>query len=64
MFNSALLQLFPDVESRIKANLKSSISNYKELLISELGTNACVLGACTLAIKDFFELPDISITIN
>lgn len=62
VFNSALLQLFPDVKSKIKANLKSSISNYKELLISELGTNACVLGACTLAIKNFFELPDLSIT--
>jgi predicted NBD/HSP70 family sugar kinase len=62
VFNSALLQLFPDVESKIKANLKSSISNYKELFISELGTNACVLGACTLAIKNFFDLPDLSIT--
>ncbi|MBT2733854.1 ROK family protein [Bacillus sp. ISL-7] len=64
VFNSELLQLFPDVESRIKTNLKSSISNYKELLISELGTNACVLGACTLAIKNYFEIPDLSLTIK
>jgi predicted NBD/HSP70 family sugar kinase len=62
VLNSELLQMVPDVESKIKTNLKSSISNYKELLISELGTNACVLGACTLAIKNFFELPDLSIT--
>jgi predicted NBD/HSP70 family sugar kinase len=64
VLNSELLQLFPDVENKIIANLKSSISNYKELLISELGTNACVLGACTLAIKNFFDLPDLSITFK
>ena len=30
VFNSELLQLFPDVENKIKTNLKSSISNYSE----------------------------------
>ncbi|ULT57893.1 ROK family transcriptional regulator [Neobacillus drentensis] len=59
VFNSELLQLFPDVESKIKTNLKSSISNYKEFLLSRLGRNACVLGACTLAIKNFLEIPDL-----
>ena len=58
------MQLLPNVESKIKTNLNFSISDYKELLISELGTNACVLGACTLAIKNFFEIPDLSLTIK
>lgn len=64
VLNSELLKLFPDAENKIKSNLKSSISDYKELFISELGTNACVMGACALAIKNFLEIPELSLTIE
>ncbi|WP_078549600.1 ROK family transcriptional regulator [Litchfieldia alkalitelluris] len=64
VLNSELLKMIPNAESKIKANLKSSISDYKELLISELGTNASVMGACALAIKNFLEIPELSFTIE
>jgi hypothetical protein len=43
--------------------LTSSISSYKEILLSELGTNACVMGACALAIKKFLEIPELSLPV-
>lgn len=64
VINSELLKLFPDAVSKIKSNLKTSISNYKELFISNLGTNACVMGACALAIKYFLEIPELSLTFE
>lgn len=64
VINSELLKLFPDAVSKITSNLKTSISNYKELFISNLGTNACVMGACALAIKNFLEIPELSLTFE
>jgi hypothetical protein len=57
------LKLFPEAESKIKLKLRSSISSYKEILLSELGTNACVMGACALAIKKFLEIPELSLPV-
>lgn len=64
VLNSELLKLFPETEDKIIANLKSSVSDFKQLMISELGSNACVMGACALAIKKFFEITDLSLTIE
>jgi predicted NBD/HSP70 family sugar kinase len=64
VLNNELLKLFPETEDKIKANLKSSVSDFKQLMISELGSNACVMGACALAIKKFFEITDLSLTIE
>jgi predicted NBD/HSP70 family sugar kinase len=63
VLNSELIRLFPEAERTIRLKLKSSISNYKEILLSELGTNACVMGACALAIKKFLEIPELSLTM-
>jgi predicted NBD/HSP70 family sugar kinase len=63
VLNSDLLKLFPEAETNIRLKLKSSISSYKEILLSELGTNASVMGACALAIKKFLEIPELSLTI-
>jgi len=64
VLNSELLKLYPDAENQIKSLLTSSVSDYKELLISELGKNACVMGACSLAIKNFLEVPELSLNIE
>ncbi|MFC4323739.1 ROK family protein [Litchfieldia salsa] len=64
VLNSELLKLIPNAESKIKSNFKSSISDYKELLISELGTNASVMGACALSIKNFLEIQELRFTIE
>lgn len=61
VINSELLKLFPEVETKIKLKLSSSISSYKEILLSELGTDACVMGACALAIKKYLEIPELSL---
>ncbi|MGM0876205.1 MAG: ROK family protein [Bacillota bacterium] len=64
VLNSELLKLVPDAENKIKSHLTSSISHYNELLISELGKHATVMGACALAIKNFLEVPEISLTFE
>ncbi|TXC90627.1 ROK family protein [Metabacillus litoralis] len=64
VLNSELLKLYPDAIHEIKANLTSSVSHYNELFISDLGKHAAVMGACAFAIKDFLEVPNISLTIE
>ncbi|WP_223588148.1 ROK family protein [Neobacillus bataviensis] len=64
VLNSELLKLLPDAMNTIKLNLKTSISNYKEIFISDLGTNACVMGACAIAIKKFLDIPELNLTIK
>ncbi|MEH7494429.1 ROK family protein, partial [Neobacillus niacini] len=64
VLNSELLNLFPEAMSLIQSNLKGSISNYKEIFISDFGTNACVMGACALAIKNFLEIPELSLSVE
>lgn len=64
VLNSELLKLYPDTINKIKANLTSSVSHYSELLISELGKNASVMGACALVIKNFLEIPELSFNVE
>lgn len=64
VLNSELLKLYPNAEGKIKSHLTSSITHYSELLISQLGNHACVMGACALAIKRFLEIPELSLTIE
>ncbi|WP_419888432.1 ROK family protein [Neobacillus niacini] len=62
VINSELLKQFPGAMSIIKSNIKTSISNYKEIYLSELGTDACGMGACALAIKNYLEIPELSLS--
>lgn len=64
VLNSELLKQFPEAMSIIKSNIKTSISNYKEIYISDLGTHACVMGACALAIKNFLDIPELSLSVK
>ena len=64
VLNSELLKMYPDVENKIKSYLTSSVSHFSELLISDLGKDACVMGACALAIKNFFEVPELNLTLE
>ncbi|PMC37983.1 ROK family protein [Bacillus sp. UMB0899] len=64
VLNSELLKMYPDVIKKIESNLTSSISNYHQILISDLGKQAAALGACALAIKSFLDVPDIRLTIE
>ena len=59
VLNSELLRLYPNAIQKIESNLTSSMSNYHELTISELGNKACVMGACALAIQRFLDVPEL-----
>lgn len=63
VLNSELLELHPQSIEQIESNLKSTISQYRELSLSKLGTKACVLGACALGIKHFWEVPSINLSL-
>ncbi|MGJ9383544.1 ROK family protein [Salipaludibacillus sp. CF4.18] len=56
VINSELLRLYPDAVEEIKSNLVSSVSQYREIVLSDLGKKACVMGACALAIQHFLDI--------
>ncbi|MEH7143020.1 ROK family transcriptional regulator, partial [Priestia megaterium] len=64
VLNSELLQLDPTVSNKVENLLNSTVSHYRELLISELGKKACVMGACSLAIKNFLEIPELKLDMQ
>lgn len=61
VLDSELLRMYPDALDKIKRNLHSSISHYRELSISSIGKKSCVLGACALAIKHFLGVPMLNL---
>ncbi|KAB7709176.1 ROK family protein [Bacillus aerolatus] len=64
VLNSELLRLYPKSIERMKDNLASTVSHYRELSISTLGKKACVLGAASLAIKKFLDIPTLDLTFE
>lgn len=62
VLNSKILRMYPNVIDKIKSNLVSSVSQYREIVISDLGNKACVMGACALAIERFLEVPELMLT--
>lgn len=63
VINSEILQMYPSVIDKIENNLVSSVSQYRELVLSDLGNKACGLGACALAIQRFLEVPELILTV-
>ncbi|MBY3621852.1 ROK family protein [Acinetobacter sp. CUI P1] len=61
VIDSELLRIYPDSIHKIKQNLNSQISHYRELLISTLGKNSSILGACALAIQYFLDVPVLNL---
>ncbi|MEH7415208.1 ROK family transcriptional regulator [Neobacillus drentensis] len=61
--NSELLRLYPNAVEELKAHFSSRISHYSELLISEFGKKACIMGACALGIQKFLEVSELSLTL-
>lgn len=64
VLNSELLQINPQVITMIEEKLKSSVNNYRNIVLSELGPNACVLGAGVLAIKEFLQVPEVRFSLD
>lgn len=64
ILHSELLRQYPDAIEKIKQHLTSTISHYRELLLSDLGKEACVMGACAFAIRNFLEVSDLSLEVT
>ncbi|MDQ0256739.1 putative NBD/HSP70 family sugar kinase [Evansella vedderi] len=64
VLNSNVLRIYPNVIEKIKGYLTSSVTQYGELVISQLGTKACVMGACAHASKNFLEISEISLELT
>ncbi|PAV30608.1 ROK family protein [Virgibacillus profundi] len=64
VINSDILRMYPNAIEEIKSNLKSSVSQYREITLSDLGSESCVMGACALAIQRFLEVPELILKID
>jgi predicted NBD/HSP70 family sugar kinase len=62
--NSEILRLYPTAADELKAHLTSSISHYSELVISQFGKRACIMGACALAIQNFLGVSELCLTLS
>jgi predicted NBD/HSP70 family sugar kinase len=60
VLNSELLHLYPNAIEEIENNLQSSVSVYRKIVLSDLGRNAIVQGACALAIQNFLDVQEVS----
>ncbi|MCF3943943.1 ROK family transcriptional regulator [Oceanobacillus alkalisoli] len=59
IINSELLKVYPNAIEEIEENLQSSVSVYRQIVLSDLGKDASVLGACALAIQNFFQVEEV-----
>lgn len=64
ILNNRLLAIYPNALPLLLSKLSSSISQPCELLLSELGEKACVMGACALVIKNFLGVSKLSLSNN
>ncbi len=59
VMNSQLLKIYPDSIEKLKGHLISSVSEYGEIVLSDLGNRSCVLGACALGVQQFLEVQNL-----
>lgn len=59
IINSELSPIYPDLILNIKQGLTSYINHYRTIQFSELGKNACALGACAMSIQSFLGISNI-----
>ncbi|MEH7112902.1 ROK family transcriptional regulator [Neobacillus niacini] len=64
VLDSKLLHMYPGALDKIKGNLNSSISHYRELSLSSLGKKSSILGACALAIKHFLNVSMLNLSLE
>ena len=64
VITSDILKMYPETIEEIKNNLRSSVSQYRDIFISDLGNHSCVMGACAMAIQHFLEVPELFLTLD
>ncbi|HZG73291.1 MAG TPA: ROK family protein [Chondromyces sp.] len=63
VINSRLLKAYPGSVEKLKGHLISSVSEYGELVLSDLENHSCVLGACALGIQHFLDVQEIRLSL-
>lgn len=61
VLTSEFLKAYPEAIQEIQTYLTSSVSHYQKIVISELGSQSCVLGACAYMIQEFLKVPELVI---
>ncbi|SER47756.1 Sugar kinase of the NBD/HSP70 family, may contain an N-terminal HTH domain [Gracilibacillus ureilyticus] len=61
VLNSPILGSYKNSLNEINKHLTSSVSHYRDIVISGLGAKSAVVGACAMGIQNFLELPDLSL---
>jgi predicted NBD/HSP70 family sugar kinase len=61
IINSALIPHLPGIESMFQSLLQSKMNYYKSLKVSNLGKDACALGACVMGIKNFLQINNLQL---
>jgi predicted NBD/HSP70 family sugar kinase len=61
VLDSELLGHYPNALTKIKENMNSSISHYREIYLSSFGKKSTILGACAFAIKHFLDIPMLNL---
>ena len=64
VITSDILKMYPETIEEIKNNLRSSVSQYRDIFISDLGNHSCVMGACAMAIQHFLEVPELFLKLE
>ncbi|GGJ87737.1 xylose repressor [Lentibacillus kapialis] len=59
VLNSRVLKAYPNAIQKIKENMTSNVSQYDNIVLSELGRKACVIGACALGIQHFLGVSEL-----
>ncbi|QGH33814.1 ROK family protein [Gracilibacillus salitolerans] len=62
VLNSPILKAYPHALEEIKKHLVSSVSHYRDIVISGLGAKAGVVGACAMGIQHFLDLPRLTLS--
>jgi len=61
VLNSSVLHAYPNAVEKIKENMNSSVSRYEDIVLSQLGDKAGVLGACALGIQRFLDVAELAL---
>ncbi|MGM0838900.1 MAG: ROK family protein [Bacillota bacterium] len=62
IINCDFFSYHPAILDKIKKNLTSSMNHRKEIKLSTLGKNACILGASATVIKEFLKMDHIDLS--
>lgn len=61
VLNSEILRFYPNAIQEIEHHLKSTVIQYRKIVLSQLGNKSAAMGACASGISCFFDVSDLSL---